>query len=74
MNKALIHVVNLYLDDKYSEEKAKITALAASTDSSATETLEGYVREALRLDPPIPGVHRTINCYIFFWITLMITR
>jgi len=58
-SQALIHVINLYLDDKFAPEADAIRKLSKSTVGDGGDALlEGYVREALRLDPPIPGVHR----------------
>jgi len=57
-SQALIHVVNHYLEPEYAAELEKIKLLSASSEVKSAELLEGYVREALRLDPPIPGVHR----------------
>ncbi|KAK2463514.1 hypothetical protein APHAL10511_004265 [Amanita phalloides] len=50
---ALTNVLNLYLGTSHSVE---IAALA--TKSDAKDDLQGYAREALRIDPPFQGVYR----------------
>ncbi|KAF8322372.1 heme peroxidase [Cantharellus anzutake] len=51
--------------DDNAEKKAlydKIIAIASKgSDSSTNATLEGYVREALRLDPVVEGVYRIVT-------------
>ncbi|GJJ14696.1 hypothetical protein Clacol_008963 [Clathrus columnatus] len=57
---AMVHVVNFYLDPSRKEERNVISNLASSGRFSELEEAQfrGYVREALRLDPPISGVLR----------------
>ncbi|KAF8587829.1 linoleate diol synthase [Ramaria rubella] len=55
---ALVHVINFYLDDDRSVERETISFLTQSADRQADLQLEGYVREALRLDTPLSGVYR----------------
>lgn len=50
---ALTNMINLYLG---REEGTKISSLIKSADGNAL--LDGYAREALRLDPPFQGVYR----------------
>ena len=50
---AMINMVNLYLDDKFVEERKAITALATSNDAKSEALLEGYAREALRTFYPV---------------------
>ncbi|RDB20840.1 Linoleate 10R-lipoxygenase [Hypsizygus marmoreus] len=51
---ALTNMVNLYLG---SEQDAAIRGIVKGADSKAK--LDGFVSEALRLDPPLQGVYRT---------------
>jgi len=60
-SQAMIHVLNLYLEPEFAVEAEEIKLLANSKEVNSAELLEGYVREALRLDPPVPGVHRTCS-------------
>jgi cytochrome P450 len=57
---AIVHVVNYYLGDEKgaSPQLADIKALAVNNDIDSLTLLEGYAREALRVDPVIPGVYR----------------
>jgi len=59
---ATAQVVNLYLDDKYAKERAEIIEIANLPVYGPEEEarLEGYVREAMRLDPQAPGVFRDV--------------
>jgi len=57
-SQGLTNVLNTYLDPANARHLERIVALAHSDSAEANAVLEGYVREALRLDPPIPGVHR----------------
>ncbi|KAF8585671.1 heme peroxidase [Ramaria rubella] len=56
---AMTHVVNFYLDSARKSDKDAIVALAGLPLTGESESLLiGYIREALRLDPPIAGVLR----------------
>ena len=55
---AATHVVNFYLDDARAEQKKHIEELVRKTSPDAAALLEGYAREALRLDPQAPGIFR----------------
>ncbi|EJD44726.1 putative linoleate diol synthase [Auricularia subglabra TFB-10046 SS5] len=57
----LVHVVNFYLDEKNAAHRKRICELALSESEDANAGLEGYVREALRLDPPMPGPLRDVK-------------
>ncbi|KAF8878550.1 heme peroxidase [Infundibulicybe gibba] len=53
-----VHIIDLYLDEKYEKERAHISQLAQSNDPGSTEPLRGYVREAMRLNPQFTGSWR----------------
>ncbi|KZT10132.1 linoleate diol synthase [Laetiporus sulphureus 93-53] len=57
MSQSIIHVVNFYLDENKPRD---VQSLAAKIKLSPKDenALGGYVREALRLDPPFRGVYR----------------
>ncbi|KAL0061354.1 hypothetical protein AAF712_011812 [Marasmius tenuissimus] len=59
---AAVHVIDFYFDDARAEERAKIIQLAKApaTDSTSLETLRGYVREAMRLNPQTTGLYRDV--------------
>ena len=72
---AAVHVIDVYLDEKHEAERNHIRQLAGSQDSSSTEVLRGYVREAMRwfhlaslcdmmlttiLFRPQPAIHRSL--------------
>ncbi|KAF5365312.1 hypothetical protein D9758_005455 [Tetrapyrgos nigripes] len=57
---AAVHVIDFYFDDARAAERAKIIALAQATDSASTETLRGYVREGMRLNPQVTGLYRDV--------------
>ncbi|THV00227.1 heme peroxidase [Dendrothele bispora CBS 962.96] len=63
---AAVHVVDFYMDDERSSERAKIISLASRSDLGAFETLCGYVREGMRLNPQFAGLHRraVVDCKI----------
>jgi len=54
LSQAMINMVNLYLDDNHAEQRAKIQ----SADPKDGKILQGYAREAFRIDPPFAGVYR----------------
>ncbi|KAF8074859.1 linoleate diol synthase [Lyophyllum atratum] len=56
---ALTNMVNLYLG---SEHEAELRNVAKTTDAKAP--LDGFVYEALRLDPPLQGVYRLFNSFL----------
>lgn len=51
---AITNTINLYLS---SEQEAELRGLAKADD--VKNSLDGFVYEALRLDPPLQGVYRT---------------
>ncbi|KAF4571708.1 hypothetical protein EYR40_008225 [Pleurotus pulmonarius] len=55
-----VHTVDFYLDDARAKERAEIIRLVKKDDAQSTELLQGYVREALRLNPPVPGIWRDV--------------
>jgi len=57
---ASVHVVSTYFEDKYEKERLEIFKLVRSDDPKSTETLRGYVREAMRLDPQFTGLWRSV--------------
>ncbi|KAL0959663.1 hypothetical protein HGRIS_011365 [Hohenbuehelia grisea] len=59
-SQAAAHIVDFYLDDARSKERAEITNLARKTDAASAELLQGYVREAMRLNPQFPGLWRDV--------------
>ncbi|KAG6810599.1 hypothetical protein H0H92_011183, partial [Tricholoma furcatifolium] len=58
---AVAQVVDFYLDDDKKKERAEIVELAASilTHNGKAGKIMEYVREALRLRPPVSAVYRT---------------
>nr|GAT46932.1 heme peroxidase [Mycena chlorophos] len=58
---AAVHVVDFYLDDRHSAERAKIIALIREEDPKSTELLHGYIREAMRLNPQFTGLWRNVT-------------
>ncbi|KAL4262777.1 Heme peroxidase [Pleurotus pulmonarius] len=55
-----VHTVDFYMDDARAKERAEIIRLVKKDDAQSTELLQGYVREALRLNPPVPGIWRDV--------------
>ncbi|KAF8578807.1 linoleate diol synthase [Ramaria rubella] len=55
---SLVHVVNFYLEEEHATHRKNIEALIQTAGPSADAQLQGYVREALRLDPSIRGTFR----------------
>ncbi|OCH96232.1 linoleate diol synthase [Obba rivulosa] len=57
MSQALVHVVNFYLD---SAKPRDVNVLASKSEPDADDEalMEGFVLEALRLDPTFRGVYR----------------
>ncbi|KAF9492298.1 heme peroxidase [Pleurotus eryngii] len=55
-----VHTVDFYLDDGRAKERVEIIRLVKKDDAQSTELLQGYVREALRLNPPVPGIWRDV--------------
>ncbi|TFK24090.1 heme peroxidase [Coprinopsis marcescibilis] len=58
---ALAQVVNFFLDEKNAEARQKVLALSASEEPGSSTELLAYVREALRLNPALPGFYRTAS-------------
>ncbi|KAF9524957.1 heme peroxidase [Crepidotus variabilis] len=58
-SQSLAHVVNFYLDKDKKNARDEIVKLIHSGEGESLKKALGYVYEALRLDPPIPGVYRT---------------
>ncbi|KDQ18824.1 hypothetical protein BOTBODRAFT_28325 [Botryobasidium botryosum FD-172 SS1] len=57
-SQGLTNVLNMYLDPKNAEHLERIKQLSQTESVDGDRVLEGYVREALRLDPAIPSLHR----------------
>ncbi|KZO96936.1 heme peroxidase [Calocera viscosa TUFC12733] len=59
---ATVHVVNMYLEDKYKAARDDIIRIANLPHYGPDDErrLEGYVREAMRLDPQAPGIFRNV--------------
>ncbi|KAL0577268.1 hypothetical protein V5O48_004725 [Marasmius crinis-equi] len=59
---AAVHVIDFYLDEERAEQRTKIIQLAkaSATDTASMETLRGYVREAMRLNPQTTGLYRDV--------------
>lgn len=53
------HVVDFFLEDGRAKEREEVVQLLDSKDAEAAGKLQGYIREAIRLSPPVPGVYRT---------------
>ncbi|KAG6864600.1 hypothetical protein C0991_008364 [Blastosporella zonata] len=60
-SQAIAHVVDFYLGDDKKVERADIVKLSASIgkNSDSAVKIMAYVREALRLNPPVSGIFRT---------------
>lgn len=60
-SQAVTHVVDFYLDEDKKTQREEIVALAATLGKNKESggKIMGYVREALRINPPISGVYRT---------------
>ncbi|KAJ7160328.1 heme peroxidase [Mycena filopes] len=57
---AAVYVVDFYMDDSHAKERAQILDLVQRDDAKSTETLRGYVREAMRLNPQCHGLWRDV--------------
>ncbi|GJJ13725.1 hypothetical protein Clacol_007981 [Clathrus columnatus] len=55
---AVTQVIDFYLDDTRASERAEIIRLAQRDDPASFALLEGYVREAQRLNPQFAGLLR----------------
>ncbi|GJJ10924.1 hypothetical protein Clacol_005153 [Clathrus columnatus] len=55
---ALVNVVDFYLDDSNAEHRQSIQAVVSVSNPQSDSILRSYVREALRLSPPIQGVRQ----------------
>ncbi|KAF8657589.1 hypothetical protein AX16_002170 [Volvariella volvacea WC 439] len=61
-SQALSHVVNFYLNPEHARAKEELVKAAEKAEKGDKEGLKvfmGYVREALRIDPPVSGAFRT---------------
>lgn len=54
---ALVHAVNFYLDETTSVQIQAITA-KGKLDENDQAMMQGFVLEALRIDPPFTGAYR----------------
>ncbi|KAG6833018.1 hypothetical protein H0H87_012276 [Tephrocybe sp. NHM501043] len=65
-SQAITHVVDFYLGDDKKEQRAEIVRLSASIghNEQSTAKVMAYVREALRLNPPVSGVFRTAGANV----------
>jgi linoleate 10R-lipoxygenase len=59
-SKAIAHVVNYYLDENQTEARQDIARLSTLRTPESEARILAYVREALRLDPLVSGVIRTV--------------
>jgi len=57
--KAVAHVVDFYLCDEEAEAREKIAQLSSEHTPESEEQILKYVREALRLRPPVSEIVRT---------------
>ncbi|GJJ14559.1 hypothetical protein Clacol_008824 [Clathrus columnatus] len=55
---AVTQVIDFYLDDARASERAEIIRLAQKDDPASFTLLQGYVREAQRLNPQFAGLLR----------------
>ncbi|KJA20426.1 hypothetical protein HYPSUDRAFT_166972 [Hypholoma sublateritium FD-334 SS-4] len=55
---AAVNVVDFYLDDARSAERAQVVKLVNMNDQKSADLLRGYVCEAMRLSPQFPGLWR----------------
>ncbi|KAF5381614.1 hypothetical protein D9615_005503 [Tricholomella constricta] len=60
-SQAITHVVDFYLDEDKEKERAEIVTLSATIENNkeSVAKIMAYVREALRINPPVSGVYRT---------------
>ncbi|THH03822.1 hypothetical protein EW145_g5979 [Phellinidium pouzarii] len=58
-SKAIIHVVDFFLDNSQRKALEEIVRLASVTSAESDRELYKYAREALRLNPPVSSVIRT---------------
>ncbi|KAH9932122.1 heme peroxidase [Epithele typhae] len=56
--KTVARIVDFYLDDAHSKERAEVIKLANAKDAASRGRLRGYVREAQRLAPQFAAVLR----------------
>ncbi|CCL98613.1 uncharacterized protein FIBRA_00615 [Fibroporia radiculosa] len=57
MSQAIVNVVNFYLDENKPKD-VQFLVSKAKLDAKDESMLQGFVREALRLDPPFRGTYR----------------
>ncbi|KAG8877662.1 hypothetical protein FRB98_006589 [Tulasnella sp. 332] len=57
---AAAQIVNFYIDDARAKERAEIIMLVKQNTPEGNARLQGYVLEAMRLDPQIPGLFRSV--------------
>ncbi|RDB17409.1 Psi-producing oxygenase A [Hypsizygus marmoreus] len=55
---AAVNVIDFYFDEARRKEKEHIIELVNQHDSQSIGLLHGYIREAMRLKPPLPGLWR----------------
>ncbi|QRV95471.1 heme peroxidase [Ceratobasidium sp. AG-Ba] len=56
----LVKIVYFYLDPKNAEHYTRLVKLSTNNESYAPATIQGYVREALRLDPLFASTRRSV--------------
>ncbi|KAH6916274.1 heme peroxidase [Coprinopsis sp. MPI-PUGE-AT-0042] len=56
---ALAQIVNFFLQESNAEARERVLELSKSKEAGASSELMDYVREALRLNPVVPGFYRT---------------
>ncbi|KAF6760375.1 heme peroxidase [Ephemerocybe angulata] len=54
----LAHTLNFFLQDAQKDARTQLLELVKSKEEDAPAKVSGYIREALRLSPPVPGVYR----------------
>ncbi|KAH8108998.1 heme peroxidase [Phellopilus nigrolimitatus] len=57
--KAIVHVVDFYLNDSQQEARREIIHLSSASTRESDARLYKYAREALRLNPPVSSEMRT---------------
>ncbi|KAF9004668.1 heme peroxidase [Cyathus striatus] len=58
-SKSIVHVVDFYLSDDKKQARDDIVKNYTSKDKDSNSKIMVYIREALRLNPPVFGVYRS---------------
>jgi hypothetical protein len=80
-------VVDFYLSEEHERERVEVLELVTREEAASEELLLGYVREALRLNPPVrisaPSVYLCIGfadpdlfffCVVVCWAVALCPR